>query len=159
MKKIFVLAAVACLVMLFALPTSAAELSGGYSFTCDCALGDDITFYVPASYAQGCLTYNESGYLFNISSSTIYLYCPDYPDYTFSASRFAIFQYRTSSDYGTSYQALNIRNVTTSNVEIFSDDPSLLHELDVLTVFLVLCDVGTFAVVFLLLLKWGDKHV
>ena len=156
MRKIslfFVLAFVCCLLIL---PASAAELQGGYVFTCDCALGSGVTFYVPTNYAAGSLTYDSSGNLFNLTSSTIYLYSPDYPNYTFTASRFSTFTYR-ASNYDT--QDLKIRNVQTQNVEIFTEDPALSARLDVLEIFHVMISIGEFAVAFLLLLKWRNVHV
>lgn len=38
-----------------------------------------------------------SSRILNLSSSTVYLYSPDYPDYTFYASRFSPVQYRSSN--------------------------------------------------------------
>lgn len=156
MRKIslyFALVFVCCLLIL---PVSAAELQGGYVFTCDCALGSGVTFYVPTTYAAGSLTYDSSGNLFNLTSSTIYLYSPDYPSYTFTASRFSTFTYRTS---GYDTQDLNIRNVQTQNVEIFTEDPAPSARLDVLEIFHVMVGMGEFAVALLLLLKWRNVHV
>lgn len=110
---------------LLVVPVLGAGLAGGYYITGDSALGDGLTFYIPASFVSGSLTYDENGYLFNLTSSSIYLYCPDYPDYTIYASRFSGFQYRTDSNYGTTYQDLNLTNVTAANVEILEESPKL----------------------------------
>ena len=158
MKHVFVFVTLILFVVAFSLPAAAAELQGGYYFVCDCALGNGVTFYVPASAAEGCFTYDDSGYLFNISNSTIYLYSPNYPSYTFSASRFSGFQYRTGNT-GTSYSALNIRNIQDTNVEIFTEDPLLDQELNFLDLLHTMVEIGSFAIAFLLLLKVGDKHV
>lgn len=125
MKKFFLSLSLLLLVpVLMAVPVLGADLAGGYYITGDSALGNR-TFYIPADYASGSLTYDSSGHLFNLTSSTIYLYCPDYPDYTISASRFSVFQYRTDSGYGSSYQELKLRNVSDTNVEILSASPPL----------------------------------
>lgn len=143
------------------LPAAAADLYGGYSFRADCSLGYDVLFYVPASAAVGCLTLDESGCLFNISNSTIYLYCPDHPDYTISASRFSPFYVRESTTYGSDTYELVANNIKTDNVEIFYEDPEIDPELSVgfLELLHVMLDAASFAVAFILLLKWGDKHV
>lgn len=156
MRKISLFFAVVMLCCLFVLPVGAAGLAGGYRFTCDCALGSGVEFYIPTTYASGSLTYDSSGNLINLTSSTIYLYSPAYPDYTFSASRFSGFTYR-SSNYDT--RDLNIWNVQTQNVEIFTEDPSPSARLDVLEIFHVMISVGSFAIQFLLLLKWRNIHV
>ena len=119
MKKVVVFALISCFILAF----SAAALSGGYYITGDSALGSDITFYVPADYAEGSLTYDSSGNLFNLTSSSIYLYCPDYPDYTIYAPRFSGFQYRPASGSGYTYVDLLLHNVSDTNVEILDDSP------------------------------------
>lgn len=159
MKSVVYIVTAVCFILAFSMPAAAAELQGGYYIVCDCALGSGVRFYVPASAAEGCLTYDSSGYLFNISNSTIYLYSPDYPDYTFSASRFAGFQYRASSGAGYTYYDLNIRNVTDTNVEIYTEDPALSKEMDFLELLHTMVEAGSFAIAFLLLLKVGDKRV
>jgi len=158
-RKIAVLFMLAAFVPVLLVQVAAAQLQGGYYFVCDCALGNGVRFYVPASAAEGSLTYDSSGYLFNVSGSTVYLYSPDYPDYTFSAARFSGFQYRVSS--GVSYDTvdLNATNITDTNVEIFTEDPSLQGDMDFLSLFHVLVEVGSFAIAFLLMLKVGDKRV
>lgn len=150
---IFILAFLCCILVI---PVGAADLEGGYRFTCDCALGTGVEFYIPTTYAAGSLTYDSSGYLFNLTSSTIYLYSPSHPDYTFTANRFSGFTYR-ASNYDT--RDLNIRNVKTQNVEIFTEDPVLDARLDVLEIFHVMVSIGSFAAQFLLLLKWRNVHV
>lgn len=101
-----------------------AELQGGYYITGDSAMGSGLTFYVPADFAEGSLTYDSSGNLFNLTSSSIYLYCADYPDYTIYASRFSGFQYRAGTGSGYQYHDLNLRYVTDTNVQILVEDPA-----------------------------------
>lgn len=129
------------------MPVLAAELSGGYYITGDSALGSDMTFYVPADYAAGSLTYDSSGNLFNLTSGSIYLYSPDHPDYTIYAPRFSAFQYRTDSSYGSSYVALSLKNISDTNVEIFDEDPTLLPHYDVVSIMILavlIIGVGAF---------------
>lgn len=156
MRKVFVLFVLVMVCCSIIVPASAAELQAGYRFICDCALGSGVEFFIPTTYAAGSLTYDSSGILINLTASTIYLYCPAYPDYTFTASRFSGFTYR-SSGYDT--RDLNIRNVQTQNVEIFTEDPAPGDRADVLELFHVMISMGCFAIEFLLLMKWRNLHV
>lgn len=54
-----------------------------------------ITLYFPRGTSPSSFVIS-SGALVNMSNSTIYLYCPQYPEYTFSASRFGPLSYRQS---------------------------------------------------------------
>lgn len=148
MKKILSFLPVLFLVPAFLIvPVLGAELAGGYYVTGDSALGSGLTFYVPADYAAGSLTYDSSGNLFNLTSSSVYLYCPDYPDYTIYAPRFSGFQYRSSSGSGYTYYDLNLRNVSAGNVEIYEDDPSPLHGADTVSIMILavlIVGVGAF---------------
>lgn len=138
MKRIFFFLSLCLVLVLLAVPVLGAELSGGYYFTADSALGDGLTFYIPTDYASGSLTYDENGYLFNLTASSIYLYCPDYPDYTIYASRFSGFQYRTDSNYGSTYIDLKLTNVTAANVEIMEKSPPLSPSQDQILI-MILC--------------------
>lgn len=122
---------------LLVVPALGAELAGGYYITGDSAMGRGLTFYVPADYAAGSLTFDSSGNLFNLTASSIYLYCPDYPEYTIYANRFSGFQYRAGSGAGYQYQDLNLRSITATNVEILEDSPSLALSLDKLLVMIL----------------------
>lgn len=146
MRKIVIFV---CLLLAIAVPAMAADLSGGYYIEGDSALGTGLRFYVPADFAAGSLTYDSSGYLFNLTASSIYLYCPDYPDYTIYASRFSGFQYRQSSGSGYQYQDLNLRNVTAANVEILQEDPVQLPSTTSLLVGVVaaVCIVGAVLII------------
>lgn len=128
------------------MPALGAELEGGYYVTGDSALGNDLTFYVPADYADGSLTYDSSGNLFNLTANSIYLYSPDYPDYTIYAARFSGFQYRRNTT-GYSYEDLNLRNISDTNVEIFEKDPSPLPGSDTVGIMILavlIVGVGAF---------------
>lgn len=140
----------ACLSFIFSLsfPVMAADLDGGYYFVADSALGSGKKFYIPADFSDGSLTYNDSGYLFNLTSSTIYLYCPDYPDYTITASRFSTFQYRQGTS-GYQYTDLQLRNISDTNVEIYDSDPTILpadSKLQLLIVCLLVVIVGVLVI-------------
>lgn len=98
------------------------SLAGGYYFVCDCALGSDLKFYVPLEWAHDVFTLDRSGAPVNLSNTTCNAYCPTYPDYTFSCSRFGTFTYR-ASNYNTT--DLLITNISDTNIE-FLDDETLL---------------------------------
>ena len=141
--------AIFCILVLalVTVPVLGAELSGGYYITGDSAMGNDLTFYVPSDYASGSLTYDSSGVLFNLTASSIYLYCPDYPDYTIYAPRFSQFQYRAGTGSGYSYVDLNLKNISDSNVEIYEKDPPLLHGTDAVSLMILavlIVGVGAF---------------
>lgn len=151
MKKFSILLCISCLVLAtIVVPVLGADLAGGYYITGDSAMGMGLTFYVPTDFANGSLTYDSNGNLFNLTSSSVYLYCPDYPEYTIYAPRFSGFQYRQSSGAGYQYQDLNLRNVTATNVEIMEDSPSLaLGSEKILIMILVVCIIGVAAYVIL----------
>lgn len=71
----------------------------------------DIRLYLPAEFDKDTLQLRD-GELFNVSNSTVYLFCPDYPEYTFSASRWNTVTYRTS---GAQYQTADLGRVTVSD--------------------------------------------
>lgn len=62
----------------------------------DCSLGDDLRFVIPADYEHGDLI-EKDGYLFNATSGTVYIYCDEYPEYSFRLPSFSGVEYRTSS--------------------------------------------------------------
>lgn len=99
--------------------------TGGYWFVCDCALGYDLTFYVPVDWADGQFTLSSSGAPVNMSNNTVYAFCPSFSDYTFSASRFGEFTYRSSS-YNT--QDLNITKISDTNIDFLDDGSKRLSD-------------------------------
>lgn len=140
-----------CLLVVLACagPVMAADLQGGYFFECDCALGSGVRFYIPADYSTGSLTYDSSGYLFNLTSSSVYLYSPDYPGYTIYAPRLSGFQYRSGSG-GYDYTPLNVRNISDTNVEIFDEHPGMMFstsQMLFILVVLVLVFIGLYIVI------------
>lgn len=147
MKRIFCVVFCVLVVLASAVPAFAADLQGGYYFVGDCALGNGLKFYIPSGYAEGSLTYDSSGYLFNLTASSIYLYSADYPGYTIYAPRFSGFQYRSGQGYD--YSALNVTNVSDTNVEILETDPGLMlgsSELLYMVVVLLVVLIGCYVV-------------
>lgn len=104
-------------------------LAGGYYFVADCALGSDLKFYVPLEWAHDVFTFDSSGSLVNLSNTTCNAYCPAYPDYTFSCSRFGTFTYR-ATNYNTT--DLQIRNISETNIEILEDESRRISDSDLL---------------------------
>lgn len=73
----------------------------------DCSLGNDLRFEIPADYEHGDLI-EKDGYLFNATSGTVYIYCDEYPEYSFRLPSFSGVEYRTaSSNY--SYTDIPVR--------------------------------------------------
>lgn len=135
-------------VLVCASPALAADLQGGYYFVADSALGSGMKFYVPSGAANGSFTYDSSGNLFNLTSSSIYLYSVDYPGYTIYAPRFSGFQYRYGNGY--EYTDLNVRNITDTNIQIFDVDPGMMFdtpELLYILVVLLLVFIGLYIVI------------
>lgn len=62
----------------------------------DCSLGKDLRFEIPSDYEYGDLI-EKDGYLFNSTSGTVYIYCDDYPEYSFRLPSFSGVEYRTAS--------------------------------------------------------------
>lgn len=98
------------------------SLAGGYYFVCDCALGSNLKFYVPLEWTHDVFTLDSSGEPVNLSNSTCYAFCPTYPDYTISCSRFGTFTYR-ATNYNTS--DLQIRNISDTNIEFLEDETQI----------------------------------
>lgn len=112
-----------------ALAIADGEFAGGYYFVCDCTFGNDIKFYIPVEWAHDVFTVDSSGALVNLSNSTCYAYCPDYPNYTFYCSRFGTFVYRIS---GSSVYDLAITEITDSNMSLFDSNSIYLSGTDLL---------------------------
>lgn len=120
-----------------ALYTIGGSLSGGYFFDCNCSLGNGIRFYVPVEWAQDTFALDSTGAPVNMSNNTVYAYCPAFPEYTFSASRFNTFTYRGD---GVQARDLVITSVTDSNIHFLKDTVSYpgVQELLVIAVCLLL---------------------
>lgn len=101
--------------------------TGGYWFVCDCALGYDLKFYVPLEWATDQFILDTSGAPVNMSNTTVNAYCPNFPDYTFSCSRFSTFTYR-ANNYNTSN--LNITKISDTNIDFLEDNSIRLSDYD-----------------------------
>lgn len=127
------------------LPVLAADLAGGYYFVADCVFGNQLKFYVSSDYVPGSLTYDDQGYLFNLSDSNIYLYCPAYPAASIYAQRFQRFKYKAESQNGyvNNYVDAELHNVTDSNIDILVESPAFMYSVDqLLTMILCACLIG-----------------
>lgn len=102
--------------------------TGGYWFVCDCALGSDLKFYVPADWAFDMFALDNSGAPVNMSNTTVYAYCDQFPDYTFSCSRFGKFTYRTSNNYNSA--DLNITEISDTNIDFLENNGLRLSDYD-----------------------------
>ncbi len=120
------------------------QLSSGYYIVCDSPLGDGLRYYVDADY-RDCLALNSAGVLINASQSTVYLYCPNYPDVSISAGRWSSFQIRES---GYNTRDFVTSNYQDSNIVLDSVSPALPSTSIILCVLLVVCLLG-FLVLFL----------
>lgn len=72
------------------------ELSRLAYLDVSCNLGD-IRLYLPYGVDLEAVSVSGSR-LYNLTSNTLYLYCPDHTDYTFYATRFGVVQYRTGNN-------------------------------------------------------------
>lgn len=99
-KSVFVRAAVivltVCLcISLGLISASAVEFDDLSYYDVSSGLGD-IRLYLPHDVDAAVLQL-QGDRLYNVSGNTIYLYCPQYPDYSFSAARFSPVTYRVSN--------------------------------------------------------------
>lgn len=112
--------------------TPYAPLSGGSYFVADSALGNALVFYVPVDYLDK-LAYTSNGDLFNLSASSVYLYCPSFPDYTIYAQRFSKFVFRPNSS-GYNYSDCNFANVDPIAVDILQNGDKPIISTDTLII-------------------------
>lgn len=64
--------------------------------TGDCFLGEDLTFVIPNNIEYGDLIVQD-GELFNATSSSITVYCDQFPDYSFRVPAFSGLEYRADN--------------------------------------------------------------
>lgn len=103
---------------LYAVPDAGTEFSDLAYLDVSSSLGD-IRLYLPYGVELPSVQLQD-GLLYNTTSSTIYLYCPEYPDYTFSASRFQNVTYRTSSNNYSTYDLTDVSIIdSTSTVSVY----------------------------------------
>lgn len=125
------------------------DLLGGYYFVADCALGSDLVFYIPVDFAFDCLTLDSSGNVVNMTNSTVYAYCPSYPSYTISASRFGTFTYRTSTSGSYNTYDLAITDISDTNISFLEDTMQRLSDSEILLVIAAL--IFVFGALFILI--------
>ena len=87
-------------------------VSGLASYFVNSNLGK-IHLYVPVGVAGDCLRLS-SDKLVNMTNSSIYLYCPEFPNYSFWANRFQGVQYRESTSYADTYSLTGVSLVSGS---------------------------------------------
>lgn len=92
----------------------------------DSSLGE-IRLYFPDGVSSSSFVVSK-GALINMSNTTIYLYCPEYPDYTFSAGRFSPLSYR-----GDNYNSTVLTGVSLLDQSYSVDDFT-----DTIVIFLLL---------------------
>ena len=82
-----------------ALLTVGGDSDAGCWFSASAAFtgGKAVRWYFDKSYSSGSLILDKSGYLWNNTQNSVYLYSPDYPDYYVYAPRFGYFQYRINN--------------------------------------------------------------
>lgn len=103
--------------------SSGGDIDAGCWFVATSAFGAGTShrFYFDREFASGSLIMDSLGFLWNNSQSSIYLYCPDYPDYTIYAPRFGYFQYRTNDNNYNWADARIILDAESSSSLILSD--------------------------------------
>ncbi len=67
----------------------------------DCSLGQNIRLEIPSNFEHGDLI-NDDGYLFNSTSSSITVYCEQYPNYSFRLPAWSGLEYRSNNNTYTS---------------------------------------------------------
>lgn len=116
-----------------ALSVGAGEFSDLAYLDLSCNLGD-LRLYLPHGVELAAMQVRD-GLLYNVSNSTIYLYCPDYPGYTFSSSRFSPVMYRADG-----YSSYTLSDVVISA----SSDTWKTHFHMVIIFFIVLIGLCSF---------------
>lgn len=94
----------------------------------------DLTLYLPEGIGLDTLQLKD-GSLYNTSNSTIYLYCPEYSSYTFSAARFSPVMFRS-----TNYDSTQLTGVTindSSSTFALSSDVIIIFCLVLICFFLI----------------------
>ena len=129
-------------------------IAGGYYFICDCALGNDIKFWIPADFARDSITVDSSGSLVNMTNSTIYLMPDDTTinaNYTIQAPRFSSFQYRRDAS-GYVWSDLDISNISDTNISWLDDTPQAVP---ISRYFVLIASILVIGFLFLFVFKRG----
>lgn len=125
----------------------ASNVSGGYYFIADCALGRSVKFWVPVDYKSGSIAFSGSN-LVNMTNSNIYI-MPDsssLSDYTIYAPRFSTFQYRRDSTY---YRDLDITKIIETNISFLQDTPQALPDTTYWVVIIAVVVIGFLLLLFI----------
>lgn len=88
-----------------------------------------MKFYVPLEWASDVFALSGTGSPVNMSTSTCYAFCPDYPDYTFQCNRFSEFTYR-ANNYNSAN--LNISKIGDTNITFLENEGKRLPDSDIL---------------------------
>lgn len=83
-----------------------------------------IRLYLPFGKSSDCL-YVTGGRLYNMSDGVIYFYCPEFPTYTFSATRYEAVEYKTTN----AYTEIELTSVVEVDRVSYPDDTSLIFVL------------------------------
>lgn len=112
-----------------AAPPSGSEFQDLAYYDISSNLGD-LRLYLP--YGMDLNSLQLSGdKLYNVTNSTIYLYCPQFPDATFQASRFQNVTYRL---YGNNMQTSDL-----TGIRIVEENVTFDYLVPVILVFCVVC--------------------
>lgn len=104
--------------VVYDVPSTGTDFSDLAYMDITCSLGS-IRLYLPYGVELPSVQLRD-GMLYNTTNSTIYLYCREYPDYTFSASRFQNVTYRTTGSSYSTYDLTGISEVgSTSTISAY----------------------------------------
>ena len=106
----------------------------------DCSLGQDLRFEIPSNYEQGSLVIKD-GNLFNSTSSTITIYCEQFPDYSFRLNAWSGLEYRQSSGAGYTYVDLPL-SVDTGPVLSLRSSSVILFAAILISALIIICRGG-----------------
>lgn len=80
----------------------------------------NITLYAAADTNSAAIRIYENTFV-NYNNSTVYFYCPEYPDYQFSASRFSPVYYRSDGSYNSTLLTINSIQVSSIDLVDYQD--------------------------------------
>lgn len=93
-------------ISLYASVSSDSLTSGLACYHVDSNLGI-IHLFLPLDFTLDVFRL-DNGSLYNMSNSSVYLYCSEFPSYTFWANRFGVVQYRPSGSFQETYSLTNV---------------------------------------------------
>ena len=110
------------------------QLEGLASWSLSTNLGQ-IHLFVAADFDSSVVRVVD-GNLMNLGNSTVYFYCPEFPAYQFSASRFSNVVYRPDSGYN-SYE-LQVNTIEISSVDFIDYEPYIIIAVTLFILFFVI---------------------